>query len=127
MIPRNSVAGASSAGYSYISEFHTSATAARAAAFVSIALSCVWVLMSPLALLLIPMDWSFFIYSLEFKPWRLFILCTSTVNLWNAILFSILPESPKFLLAMNRKEEALNVLSRMFAMNTGQPKEVHDQ
>lgn len=54
------------------------------------------------------------------------MLCTSTVNLWNAILFSVLPESPKFLLAMNRKEEALHVLSRIYAMNTGQPKEVFE-
>lgn len=53
------------------------------------------------------------------------MLCTSSVNLLNAILFSVLPESPKFLLAMDRKEEALQVLSRIYAMNTGQPKEVY--
>lgn len=118
------MAGASSAGYSYISEFHTSTTAARAAAFVSISLSAVWVLMSPLALLVIPMDWSFNISIFEYKPWRFFLTCTSLVNLWNVIAVSFLPESPKFLLAMDRKAEALQVLSKIYAVNTGEPKEV---
>lgn len=63
-------------------------------------------------------------YFVELKPWRLFLLCTSMVNLLNAILFSFLPESPKFLLAMNRKQEALEVLSRVYAVNTGDPKDV---
>lgn len=123
----HSVAGATSAGYSYISEFHTSKTAARAAAFVTIALVCVWILMSPLAIIIFHWDWSVNISILEYKPWRLFLTCTSLMNLWNAIVFTFLPESPKFLLAMNRKDEALHVLSRIYAFNAKQPKEVCDQ
>lgn len=119
------MAGATSAGYSYISEFHTSTTAARAVAFVTIALACIWVIMSPLALVVIPMDWSFNLYFVDFKPWRFFLLCTSLVNLFNAVLFSILPESPKWLLAMNRQDEALKVLNRIYSVNTGRPKEVN--
>lgn len=119
-----SIAGSAAVGYSYISEFHTSATAPRAVAFVTVALSTPWVWMSPLALALIPMDWSFYIFSLEYKPWRFFLTCTSIINLINAIVFSLLPESPKFLLAMGRKEEALDVLSRVYAINTGQSKKV---
>ena len=118
------MAGATSAGYSYISEFHTSSTAPRAAAFISIGLYCVWPLMSPLAMLIIPMDWHYSLHFVEFKPWRFFLLCTSLVNLMNAILSSFLPESPKFLVAMNRKDEALEVLSRVYAVNTGNSKHV---
>lgn len=119
------MAGAFSSGFPYISEFHTSTTAARSAAFVSIALSgAVWVFMSPLAIFIVPMDWSFYIFSLEYKPWRLFMTCTTIVNLFSAIVFSLLPESPKFLVAMGRKEEAIKVLSRVYAINTGNPKEV---
>lgn len=108
------------------SEFHTSATAPRAAAFISSALFCVWIVMSPLAILLIPMDWSYSTLIIEIKPWRLFLLCTSLVNLLNAVFFSFLPESPKFLLAMNRKQEALNVLSRVYAINTGNSQNVSE-
>lgn len=80
--------------------------------------------MSPLALLVIPMDFSFYIFGLEYKPWRFFLTCTSLINLWNAVVFTFLPETPKFLLAMNRKEEAVQVLKRTYAFNTGQTKEV---
>lgn len=119
-----SVAGATSAGFSYISEFHTSSTAPRAAAFISIGLYCVWPLMSPLAMLVIPMDWKYSLQFVEFKPWRLFLMCTSLINLFNAIFASFIPESPKFLLSMNRKEEALEVLSRVYSINTGNSKHV---
>lgn len=118
------MAGATSGGYSYVSEFHTSTTAARAAAFVSIALSSVWVVMSPLALVVIPMDWHFHAFIVEYKPWRFFLTCTSLINLFNAIAFTFLPESPKFLLAMDRREEAMKVLRRVYAINTGEPAEV---
>lgn len=83
-----------------------------------------WVFMFPLATIIIPMDWSLNFYVLEYKPWRLLLTCTSFVNLWNAIGFSFLPETPKFLITMNRKKEALNVLSNIYAINTGEPKEV---
>lgn len=118
------MSGVGAGGFSYISEFHTTATAARAAAFASIAFAAIWLVMSPVALLIIPMDWSFYIHTLEYKPWRLFLTCLSFISLWNAFVFTFLPESPKFLLAMNRKEEALHVLRRAYAFNTGQPKEV---
>lgn len=123
-IPWNSVAGSTSAGYSYISEFHSTATAPRAAAFISFGLNCGWLSMSPIAILIIPMDWTFSLYFVDFKPWRLFMLCTSFINLLNAILAYLLPESPKFLLAMNRKDEALDVLKRVYAINTGNSKNV---
>lgn len=34
-----------------------------------------------------------------------------------------MPESPKFLMITDRNEEALDVLRRVYAFNTGQPKE----
>lgn len=119
-----SAAGATSAGFSYISEFHTSAIAPRAVAVVNTSVYSVWLIMSPLAMLIIPMDWSYSFYFIDFKPWRLFLMCTSLVNLLNAILFSFLYESPKFLVAMNRKQEALDVLSGIYAINTGNSKDV---
>lgn len=35
-----------------------------------------------------------------------------------------MPESPKFLLTIDQKEKALDVLRRVYAFNTGQPQEV---
>lgn len=76
------------------------------------------------AIFILPMDWAIELYPFEFKPWRLFLVINSLLNLWNAIVFYYLPESPKFLLAMNRKDEALNVLRRVYTINTGKDKEV---
>lgn len=71
------------------------------------------------AIFIIPMEWSVDIFGLELKSWRFFLLFNSLFNLWNAIAFCFLPESPKFLLVMNRKEEALHILRRIYAINTG--------
>lgn len=119
-----SIAGSFAATYSYVSEFHTSSKQTQASVFIAASACAMWIVLSPLALLIIPMDWSFFIYTLEYKPWRLFLTCTSLINLWNAVAFTFLPESPKFLVAMNRKDEALSVLSKIYAINTGNIKEV---
>lgn len=80
--------------------------------------------MSPIAMLILPLDWTWHISSLNFRPWRLFLICMSFVNLFNGIVFAFLPESPKFLLAINEREKALQVLRRVYAFNTGQPEEV---
>lgn len=120
----NSLAGPQAGAFSYISEFHTSQTAARAVAFSLVCLSGFAIYMSPFAILIVPMDWSWQIFSLNFKPWRLFLICISLINLWNGIVFAFLPESPKFLLALNEKEKALHILRRIYAFNTGQPEQV---
>lgn len=122
-----SLAGTQSATFSYICEFHTSENAARAAAFVAIFMSLIWVFMSSLAIILFPMEWIIHIYTLELNPWRLFLVCIALINLWNALVFTYLPESPKFLHAMNRKDETINVLRQIYTINTGQPKEVITQ
>lgn len=120
----NSMAGTQSATVTYIAEFHTSDKAVRAASFVNMFLPSVWIVLSTLSIILIPMDWVLWISSFPFKPWRLYLICVALINLWNAIVFSYLPESPKFLLAKNRKDEALDVLRRIYAFNTGSPKDV---
>lgn len=77
------------------------------------------------AIFIIPMEWSINIFGIELKSWRFFLLFNSLFNLWNAIAFCFLPESPKFLLAMNREEEALNILRRIYTINTGKNSEVN--
>lgn len=118
------MAGAQASAYSYVSEFHTTDAAPRAVAFASMFLNGVAFFMSIPAIFIIPMEWTWQIYIVDFKPWRLFLICNTLVNLFNGIVFLLLPESPKFLLLINEKEKALDVLRRVYAFNTGQPKEV---
>lgn len=76
-------------------------------------------------IIFIPMNWNVDFFVVDFVPWRLFIVVIALVNVTNSILFAIfLPESPKFLLAMNQPDEALEVLRNMYKINTGYLKEV---
>lgn len=75
-------------------------------------------------MILIPMNWSFNLIFVNFVPWRAFIIVVASVNAANTLIYSFMPETPKFLLAMNQQEEALAVLRKMYEMNTGNIKEV---
>lgn len=75
-------------------------------------------------MLIIPLDFSWNLYVVTFVPWRLFMVLLCVVNLTNAISFSFLPETPKFLVAMNRTDEALVVLRKMYAINTRESENV---
>lgn len=88
-------------------------------------LSGLAIVMSLIAMVVVPLDITWTIFSLNFKQWRLFLICNSFINLWNGVVFAFLPESPKFLLAINEKEKALQVLRRIYAFNTGQPEQVN--
>lgn len=69
-------------------------------------------------------EWHFFNGLLVFRPWRMFIVINSMISGLAFFGMTLLPESPKFQLAMDRPKEALNITRKMFAWNTGQPEEV---
>lgn len=117
------LAGSQAGAYSYVSEFHTHKLAPRAVAFCMICLNGLIIYTSIAAIAIIPLEFKWQIFFIEFKSWRLYLLCNSFINLFNGIVFTILPESPKFLLTINRHNQALDVLKRVYAFNTGQSKE----
>lgn len=112
------------ATFSYVTEFHSSDTRNRAASFVSIFFPAIFIFLPVLAWLIIPMEFSFMIFGLNFNSWRLYLICSSSINVLNFVVMSLLPESPKFLHSMGRKEEMMAVLRYMYATNTGNPEEV---
>lgn len=114
-----SFAGVQATGMTYVSEFHTRADAPRASSFASMFMPACFLYLPVIAIILIPMDWSFLIGSLKFTPWRLYIICGSSLNVFNFIVFCFLPESPKFLLMMSEKEATLQVLRKVYHYNTG--------
>jgi hypothetical protein len=54
-----------------------------------------------------------------FRPWRLFVILNAVPSIAAASILYFLPESPKFLFTNTREEEAVEVLRRMFTLNTG--------
>lgn len=119
-----SISGLQASVFSYVSEFHTNDTAPRAASFVSMFMPMIFIYSSFIGIFLIPMNWSLNFIFIKFVPWRLYIIIIAFVNAINTFIFHFLPESPKFLLAMNEPEEALDVVRKMYEINTGNMKEV---
>lgn len=54
----------------------------------------------------------------HFAIWRIYLLSCTCLSLMNFILFFFLPESPKNLLAQDRKDEALKALEYIFLKNS---------
>ena len=64
-------------------------------------------------------EYEFFDKFFVYKPWRLYLQVTSCLALVGLVMIQFLPESPKFLLAHKRKDEALKVLQQMYTINNG--------
>ena len=65
-----------------------------------------------------------FIYWIEFlgikyRPWRLLALVMSIPCAATAVLLRFFHESPKFLISQGQHEEALEVLKKIYACNSG--------
>lgn len=119
-----SVSGASANVYAYLSEFLTDQKRSRSIMIASIIFSTGSLLLPYLAFVVINSDWSLYISFLDlmYKPWRLFMFVCGIPGLICGIAIFYLPESPKFLLTMNKQEEAKEVLQRMYRINGGKDK-----
>jgi MFS transporter, VNT family, synaptic vesicle glycoprotein 2 len=74
------------------------------------------------AVFTINQEWSFHfeLLSLNFKPWRLFLIICGLPSLVCAlVLIFVLPESPKFTFAQGNEEETLKIFAKIHRMNFG--------
>ncbi|GBP21641.1 Synaptic vesicle glycoprotein 2A [Eumeta japonica] len=107
------VSASSATVYAYLGELHTAARRASAIAWGSAFISFSFMILPGLAWLIIPGAWSWNVVGFELVPWRVFVLCWCLPGLMAAALLLILPESPKFIIALRGPQEALPVLARM--------------
>lgn len=120
----DSLSGIQATTFSYVTEFHDSNTRKRAVAVVSIFLAATVQMTSLLGWIIIPLEINIPIFGLSFTSWRLYLLVASVIHLFTYICITLLPESPKFLLSMGKKKESINVMRRMYTVNTGLPMDV---
>lgn len=120
-----SIAGVQSSVYAYLAEFHSKDTRNWAIFLVTTFQPVGYIFLSLLGWIIIPNDWEWELFgNFILRPWRIVLLSTSVTHLITLILMYSLPQSPMFLMSINREEDALIALKIMYRMNTGLSQEV---
>lgn len=120
-----SISGIQSASLVYLGEFHGQRSRARAVTLASMCMVLALVFMALISLAVLPLPVQIQLGSwLEFRSWRLDILVCAIVMLLAFFGTTRLPESPQFLLAMGRDDEALEALQFAYSWNTKNGPEV---
>lgn len=109
---------------SYLGEFYSNSTRPKFVTFAAAFLPTATAFQPLLALGTLPMTWRFSMGTLVFAPWRLHILLGSCIMIFPFVSLLFLPESPKFLIAMGKKEAGIEALRWVYEKNTGAPIEV---
>lgn len=119
-----SISGAQAAAISYVGEFHSVKTRSRHVTLATCFMPGSTLYQGLVGIFVMPMTWRWPIFGLLFSPWRLYLLSCSCICLVAFVGIGFLPESPKFLLAIGKQDEALAVLRRVYRINTGKREEV---
>ncbi|CAG9856907.1 unnamed protein product [Phyllotreta striolata] len=116
--------GPYSAGSCHIIEFHSNFYRGRVNLAKGIFISIGNLLLPVLAWAILPRKWDFSFFGLyELHSWNILLLICASTTIISSVLYTFVPESPKFLMATGRTEEALNVMKKIYALNSGQSQE----
>lgn len=110
------------ASISYLSEFHGDRNRLRWVTLAVMFMPLSVVYQPAIGLFIMPQTWQFDIFGIVFKTWRIFIMCNSSILAAAFVATMYMPESPKYLLAMGKQSEALDVLRMVFRVNSGNKK-----
>uniref|UniRef100_A0A8D8GS52 Synaptic vesicle glycoprotein 2B n=1 Tax=Culex pipiens TaxID=7175 RepID=A0A8D8GS52_CULPI len=106
----------------YLSEFHSLQHRSRVMMTVGIFYSIANVLLPSLAWAIIPQaGWDFTLLDgkLAIHSWQIFLAVCCLPSLLSGACCMFFPESPKFLMAKGRNEQAMAVFRTLYALNTG--------
>lgn len=91
-------------------------------------ISSTFTILSPIAAsFILRSDWYIVIpwLNISYTPWRSFIVVAALPGLVAGFLLCFLPESPKYYLSKNQDHHAIQVLQKIFTINTGKPRKVY--
>ncbi|KAL1508930.1 hypothetical protein ABEB36_003747 [Hypothenemus hampei] len=115
------IGGASSIIYAFAGEFHDDYYRPKVISWVSAFVALGQMYIPGMAWAILSQKWEFPVdaFGITFRPWRLLIIAYALPSLIVAAMMSILPESPKFLLAKGKHDHTIKILRKMFVINTG--------
>lgn len=105
--------------YSYLGEFHAEKQRVKAVCYVGFFWTLSWLILPGLAWIIIPMPMSLQFNGIVYNSWRLFLAIIAMPTLLVTLVAMKYPESPKFLVSQGKTEEALLILKKIYAINTG--------
>lgn len=120
------MAGVKGTVITYVGELMTNKNRIRYLAFVFsfMALGLTLQPLLGLAVLTRSFEWGFSDGWFIFKPWRMFLFINGLIACFGSLGMMLLPESPKFQLAMGKSKATLDIMRSMYAYNTGNSKDV---
>ncbi|KAH8273498.1 hypothetical protein KR018_008219, partial [Drosophila ironensis] len=108
---------------SYLTELHGRQHRQRIMMIVGV-MFCIATLSLPgLAMVILPHEWNIRVWTLTLTSWQVFVGITALPSFLSFVLFFFFPESPKFLMAQGRNQEAMNAFQFIYRLNTGMPKD----
>nr|CAD7423815.1 unnamed protein product [Timema monikensis] len=105
----------------YLAEFHGQSSRAKVMMCTGVFASSANVIIPGLAWIIIPQPWSWELFDgyIVYNSWRIYVLVCAMPSLLAAFLMTFFLESPKFLMAIGRNEQAIDVLRSVYRINTG--------
>ncbi|XP_012144597.2 synaptic vesicle glycoprotein 2C isoform X1 [Megachile rotundata] len=105
--------------YSYLGEFHAEKQRVKTICYVGFFWTLSWLILPGLAWIIIPLPISYQFSGILYNSWRLFLAVIGIPTLLITLIATRYPESPKFLVSQGKTEEALAILRKIYAINTG--------
>ncbi|KMQ93186.1 synaptic vesicle glycoprotein 2b, partial [Lasius niger] len=107
----------------YLTEFHSARYKPRFTTWVGFLFAVANIVPAALGFTILPLNWHIDIFGQDYNSWRIYLLICSIPPVVGLVTATMLPESPKYLMAIGRSDAALKLLRRMYCMNTRQPSE----
>ncbi|XP_025158254.1 synaptic vesicle glycoprotein 2B [Harpegnathos saltator] len=106
--------------YTYLGEFYEYKYQTKGICFLGFFWPLSWLILPGLAWIFIPLPINYEFYGIHYNSWRMLLGFIGVPTFIIAVIILVkYPESPKFLVSQGRTDEALAVLQKIYAVNTG--------
>ncbi|KRK03385.1 uncharacterized protein Dyak_GE24671, isoform B [Drosophila yakuba] len=109
--------------FTYLTEMHGPKHRSSVLMIVGMVTSTATVSLPLLAWGIFPRDWDFEFWGLQIRSWQIYLFVLGIPSLISGLIFCSMPESPRFLMAQGRNEEALQAFKQIYHVNTRKPKD----
>ncbi|XP_068153690.1 synaptic vesicle glycoprotein 2C-like [Drosophila tropicalis] len=112
--------------FTYLTEMHGPKHRSSVLMVVGMITSLSMLVLPLLAWGVFPRDWDFQLFGyLNIHSWQIYLFICGLPSLFSGLIFIVMPESPRYLMAHGRNEEALKTFQLIYVWNTRKSKETY--